>query len=301
MNNLAKNIFVFGSLNMDLVIGAPYMPQSGETLIGGDFMTNSGGKGANQATACAKLGGNVFMGGCVGTDSFGEQMLLELNKVSVDTKAVRKCEGESGIAVIIVENGNNRIILNSGANGKANNDDVDRLLENAKENDILLLQLENNIDVVGYAIKAGRKKNMYVILNPAPMNENIKRYLKDIDLIIPNETEFLMLTQSEDIEKGRIELEKVGVKNIVVTLGNKGYCYSSMNQIICEDCIKAPVVDTTAAGDTFCGALATRLALGESMADSLRFANKSASITITRKGASKSIPTLAEVVEKFKI
>lgn len=291
-------VFVFGSLNMDLVINSPYLPQKGETMYGSGFMTNPGGKGANQAAAAGKLGAEIYMGGAVGDDGFGAQLLDNLRSFGVDVGAVRTVENcATGIAVIVVIDGDNRIILDGGANNRVTTDDVDRLLANAGQGDIFLCPLENPIPVLGYALQTASEKGMYVVLNPAPMNLEIAPYLPYVDMLIPNETEFAALGGNELAEGGE-KLIAMGVRDVVVTLGSKGYCYISKGEMVCEDCIKMPVVDTTAAGDTFCGALCAELSMGRTVTQALSFANRAAAVTVTRKGAQAAIPTREEVLTK---
>ena len=220
-----KKIFVFGSLNMDLVINSPYMPQEGETMFGSGFMTNPGGKGANQAAACGKLGGKVYMGGAVGADNFGKLMLEGMAGWGVDTAAIRTVPGcSSGVAVILVVDGDNRIILDGGANQQVTNQDVDRLLEKAEAGDIFLCQLENPLEVVGYALQTAREKGMYVILNPAPMDVAVRKYLSFCDMLVLNETEFAA-RWGGSLDAGSKMLLALGIQEIVLTLGSKGYCH----------------------------------------------------------------------------
>jgi len=295
-----NKIFVFGSLNMDLVITSPREVLQGETIHGSGFMTNCGGKGANQAVACGKLGGNVYMGGAVGNDEFGSTLLTNIQKFGVDGSAVARMEGvSSGVAVIVVIDNDNRIILDGGANMKASKEDVDKLLAKAEKGDFFLSQLENDLDVVGYGLETAQKKGMITILNPAPIDKRIEKYLPFVDYIVPNESEFALLTNTQSITEGAKILAEKGVKNVIVTRGSKGYCYYSGTQVVCEDCIKMKVVDTTAAGDTFCGAFVTKLAEGETVGEALRFANKAAALTVTKQGAQQSIPTIAEVNAYF--
>ena len=295
-----KKVFIFGSLNMDLVISCPREIMQGETLHGSGFMTNGGGKGANQATACGKLGADAYMGGCVGNDGFGAELIDRLGKCGVDTSAIRKIDGVStGAAVIIIIDHDNRIILDSGANGVADEGDVDRLLKSAGEGDIFLTQLENKTEVVGYALSAAKAKGMITVLNPAPSDVRIADYLVYVDYFMPNEKEFFDFTGTDDIEEGSRLLTKKGVSRVVVTLGSKGYAYFDGQTMITEGCVPADVIDTTAAGDTFCGAMVTKLACGETIYDALRFANMASAITVSRKGAGQSIPTLSEVNEIY--
>lgn len=291
-----KKVFVFGSLNMDLVISSPHLPQQGETMFGSGFMTNPGGKGANQAAACGKLGAEIYMGGAVGSDSFGKSLLNGMAAWGVNTDAIRVIpDCSSGVAVILVIDKDNRIILDGGANQQVTTGDVDRLLEHAQAGDIFLCQLENPLEVVGYALKTARDRGMYVILNPAPMDVAIRESLPFCDMLVLNETEFAALCQ-EPLDTGSRKLLEMGLSDVILTLGSKGYCHVSRGQIICQEGIPVKAVDTTAAGDTFCGALAARLAQGESVSQALAFANKAAAITVTRKGAQQAIPTLEEIV-----
>lgn len=291
-----KKVFVFGSLNMDLVINSPYLPQQGETMFGSGFMTNPGGKGANQAAACGKLGAEVYMGGAVGSDSFGRSLLDGMAAWGVNTDAIRIIpDCSSGVAVILVIDKDNRIILDGGANQQVTTGDVDRLLEKAQAGDILLCPLENPLEVVGHALKTARDRGMYVILNPAPMDVAVREFLPFCDMLVLNETEFATLCQ-EPLDAGSRKLLDLGLREVILTLGSKGYCHVTHGQIVCQEGISVQAVDTTAAGDTFCGALAARLAQGESVAQALAFANKAAAITVTRKGAQQAIPTLKEVI-----
>ena len=286
-----KRIFVVGSLNSDLVIHAPYMPVGGETLMGSNFETNNGGKGANQACACAKLGGEVYMCGCVGNDAFGQGLIDSLSLDGVHTDFIRKVDKTpTGVAVIVVTQGENRIILDSGANGYLAQSDIDKMLEIAKEGDIFLTQLENPISVVGYGLKKAKEKGLLVILNPAPANAGIKEYLQYVDIIVPNETE-------REILGGIQGLSGYGIKTIITTLGGKGYEIYTQGKAKAYPCIDVKVVDTTAAGDTACGGLCVGLSMGNNLEDAIAFGSKAASIACTRNGAQKSVPTRKEVLD----
>lgn len=283
-------IYISGSLNMDLCIETPYVPQAGETITGKGFITNGGGKGANQATAAAKLGGKIAMCGAVGNDAFGETLLANLSSAGADISHVRKIDGIStGIAVIIISDSNNRIILDKGANAFLTENDIDEFLKNAGKGDIFLTQLENPIKVAGYGLKRAKELGLYTILNPAPANKEIEEYLSFVDLVTPNETEM-------ELFGGKDKLFNAGVKKIVTTLGSKGYEIADKNGAKVYPCIKVKAIDTTAAGDTLCGGLAAGLAEGMSLEEACAFGSKAASIACTRKGAQQSIPTKAEVM-----
>mgnify|MGYP004474329109 FL=1 len=282
-------IFIVGSLNMDLCIETPYMPKEGETITGSGFMTNGGGKGANQAAAAAKLGGNVAMCGAVGCDLFGETLIKNLSAAGADVSHIKKCnDASTGIAVIVITGGNNRIILDKGANALLTEADIDEFLKTAKEGDIYLTQLENPIDIIGYGLKQAKAKGMFTILNPAPANKDISAYFNYVDLITPNETEL-------EIFGGKDALFDAGIKKIVTTLGSRGYEIADKTSAKIYPCIKVKAVDTTAAGDTLCGGLAVGLSEGMKLEEACAFGSKAASIACTRKGAQQSIPTRKEV------
>ena len=283
-----SKIFIVGSINTDLVITSPYMPESGETLTGSNFFTAHGGNGANQAVAAARLGGNVVMCGCVGNDSFGVDALQSLQKEGIDVSHIRKIEGVStGTAVIIVINGDNRIILDKGANAYLSKADIDGVLIDAQEGDIYLTQLENPIEIIGYGLMKAKEKGLKVILNPAPANKEIEKYLQFCDIITPNETELELLG-------GKDELLKI-VPTVVTTLGGRGYEITDKNGSKVYPCIKIEPVDTTAAGDTLCGGMVMGLAKGEQLVDAVKFGSMAASIACTKMGAQPSIPTKEEV------
>lgn len=286
--NSMKKIYVVGSINTDLVIKAPYMPQNGETLTGEGFFTAHGGKGANQAVAAARLGGNVVMCGCVGDDSFGKDSLSSLRTDGVDTSFIRVVKNTpTGTAVIVVVEGNNRIILDKGANGCLTETDIDNVLEKAEAGDIYLTQLENPISVIGYGLKKAKEKGMFVVLNPAPANKDIIPYLKHCDLVTPNETEVELLG-------GREKLLEM-VKTLLVTLGGEGFEIIAQAGTKHYSCLKIKPVDTTAAGDTLCGGLVTFLAEGKTLEEAAKFGSLAASVACTRVGAQPSIPTREEL------
>ena len=284
-----NKIFIVGSINTDFVISAPYMPKGGETLVGGGFFTARGGKGANQAVAAKRLGGDVKMCGCVGDDLFGAEALKAFEKEGIAVLHVRTVAGvPTGTAVIVVTNGENRIVIDKGANGCLTKADVDDFLVDANEGDVFLTQLENPLDVIGYALQKAKEKGLFTILNPAPANVEIRPYLQYCDLITPNETEWETLGGKQ----GVFIKEDA---NVIVTLGEKGYEILSKNNEKVYPCRQVQVVDTTAAGDTFCGGLATRLTKGDTLEEAAAFACKAATLACTKKGAQSSIPTKEEI------
>ncbi|MCD7764637.1 MAG: ribokinase [Lachnospiraceae bacterium] len=284
-----KKIIIVGSLNTDISISAPYCPKEGETLTGSDFMVSFGGKGANQAVAASRLGGHVLMCGCVGADEFGKSLLANLQESGTDVRHVREiADSQTGTAVILLTGGENRIILEKGANAKLSKEDVDAVLLEAEEGDLYLTQLENPVEVIGYGLKQAKEKGLVTILNPAPANQEITKYFQYVDMIMPNENELQLLG-------GKQLLFEKGIKKAITTLGSNGYEYSDEKITKRFPCISVNVVDTTGAGDTFCGSLAGELARGSSLEKAMAFASKAASLACTHKGAADSIPSRNEV------
>ena len=284
-----RNIYVLGSLNSDLAISTDKFPVEGETVNGQGFKVGCGGKGLNQAIAAAKLGGKVKFCGKIGTDQFGKDMKkwLKINKVNV-CHVKKVSEVSSGVAMIVLNNNNNRILLDLGANLKISVKDVDAFLARAKKGDIFVTQLENNISAICYALKIAKEKGMITVLNPAPANIEIKQALNFVDYLIPNETEYKVL--KEYISKDT---------NLIITKGADGYEYRSKGVSFSELAPKVKVVDTTGAGDCFVGAFAYMLASGKPVdKGTLDQVTKIASISTTRFGSSISSPTMEEV-KKF--
>lgn len=283
-----KKIYILGSINTDLVINTPYIPSKGETLMGNGFFTAHGGKGANQAVAAARSGGNVKFCGCVGDDIFGQSALESLQKEGINCNHIKTIKNvPTGTAVIVVCDGDNRIILDSGANACISKEQIDQFLNHADEGDIFLTQLENPIDMIGYALEKAKEKGMLVVLNPAPANKEIEKYLKYVDILTPNEGECELLG-------GKDYLNKI-VKTLIITLGDKGFKIVERNNETLFPCIKIKPVDTTAAGDTFCGAMLAKYAESGNLIQASCFGSLAASIACTRKGAQPSIPTKEEV------
>ncbi len=300
-----SNIYVLGSVNMDLVITTPYMPINGETISGKDFFLNPGGKGANQAVAAAKMDVKTFLIGNVGNDIFGESLLKTLKGYDVDTTYVKAIDSSSGVAMIVIENNDNRIILDGGANIKINNKQIDEALINANSNDIFITQLENNLDGVIYGLKKANSKDMITIFNPAPAIKLENEVYKYVTYLIVNESECEILTginpiNDEKAKEAYIYLNSLGVKKLIITLGSDGSICFDNDKAYRIKANKIKPVDTTAAGDTFVGALASKLSLNESLENSLNFASIVSSLTCLKKGAQQAIPTLSEVNEYLK-
>ncbi len=287
---------------MDLVTRAPRLPRGGETLIGESFATVSGGKGANQAVAAARLGAQVAMVGCVGNDAYGEALRAALLVEEVDCQAVSTVEGSSGVALIVVDdNSQNSIVIVAGANGALTPALIgcfDAVLQAA---DVIICQLEVPEATVGHALKRGRELGKTVILNPAPASRPLPAdWYASIDYLIPNETEACALSglpvdSLQSAETAATRLIAMGAGKVIITLGAKGSLFANgagFNHFV------APVVtavDTTAAGDTFVGGFAAALAAGKSEVEAIRFGQVAAALSVTRPGAQPSIPTLSEV------
>ena len=279
---------------MDLAIETDKIPVRGETVTGKNFSTCPGGKGLNQAIAAAKLGAKVKMLGAIGYDSFGERMFNTLKENGVDVSYIRSIKGvSSGIAMIVLYKKDNRIILDLGANLKLLKSDVDDFLRNAQKSDIFLSQLENDLDLVGYALEVAKRKKMRTVINPAPCKIGIKKYAQYIDVLTPNSGELQALLKYGKYQQ---KPDKLGIPIIIETKGKDGYCCYKNKEVISEKARKVKVVDTTGAGDTFTGALCYQLSLGKEVnKTSLNFASLAATISTTKRGSSVSSPTLEEI------
>lgn len=300
-----SKIIVIGSSNTDMVIKSKRLPVPGETILGGTFLMNAGGKGANQAVAAARLGGKVIFVTKTGNDIFGEEAISLFAKEGIDTRfSVKDLDYPSGVALINVDDkGENCIVVASGANGTLSPSDIKTELFETDPTAILLMQLEIPIETVEFAAKKAVSKGYRVILNPAPASKLPNNLLSSLYLITPNETEAEFITgiKVHDLasaEKAALKLREMGVKNIIITMGGAGAYVSSgiISKIIPVKAVKA--IDTTAAGDVFNGALAVAISEGIEIEDAIVFANKAASISVTRMGAQASAPYRNELKSK---
>lgn len=297
-------IVIIGSVNMDLVLRVPRMPLPGETLAGDKFMTIPGGKGANQAVACARLaapGSSVAMVACVGDDAFGGQMRQSITACGIDDRYIDEVAGEAtGIASIMVDaNAQNSIVIAAGANGRLDVERIERARPLIEQASIVLLQLEVPMETVIHSIELAHALGKTVVLNPAPAQALPRALLQKIDYLILNEIEAAMLAeeQSEDIPLLAQKLHDLGARNVVVTLGEKGvYGSFADGQQRHLPARKVQAVDTTAAGDTFIGAFIGAIAQGRDQFDAIAYAQAAAALSVTRVGAQTSIPTRDEVV-----
>jgi ribokinase len=299
---LMAKILVVGSLNMDLVVRVPHTPMPGETVLGGDFETFPGGKGANQAVAAARMGGDVTMVGRVGNDDFGDTLIecLVNNKVKT-TYVIKDAEASTGIAMIAVaSNGENSIVVASGANSDVSVDDVNNARDLMRESDILLMQLECPLEAVTEAVDLAKAYDLKVVLNPAPAQQLSETLLSNVAYLTPNQKELQMLTGEEDDDKAIKNLFDWGVKNLIITLGPNG------TRVVTEDmdkhlpAVEITAVDTTGAGDAFNGALAVALAEGNPLLQAVQYGMAAGALSATKRGAQPSLPTRDEVEQLLK-
>lgn len=296
-----KRVFVVGSLNMDIVVRTHKIPRSGETILSEDFFTNCGGKGANQAVASAKQGAETFHMGAIGNDSFGAQLIDSLTSYGVDCTFVKQKEKSTGVAMVILHNGDNRIIVSPGANYEYSIEEAKSdLAANAKPGDILVLQLEIQLEVVLSLILFAKQLGLFVIFNPAPMIMNFpKKYLASVDILIMNEWETKMLVKNElskfTTRRAVAKLAEFGAKTIIITLGESGGVYYENGILSKYDAFLADVIDTTGAGDAFVGTIAAMLAANAPLTQAVMKASYVAAITVSRQGAQQAIPTKAEL------
>ena len=293
-------IVVVGSLNMDLVVHTVRHPKPGETVLGKEFQTFPGGKGANQAVAAARLDSRVFMVGCVGQDDFGDVLIETLEQDRVQTEFVYREEQErSGVALITVDNqGQNSIVVAPGANSCLSQSHLIQAEAAFTQAKVVVLQLEIPLEVVATAIELAAKHGAQVILNPAPAQALGMEILSAVDYLIPNESELDLLTNNvtgRRPSESAAHLKAMGVKNVVVTLGSQGVLVLNRTDPIYLAPHTVQVVDTTAAGDAFIGAFAVALAEGRLLIDCARLGNAAGALAVTRQGAQPSLPYRKDV------
>lgn len=295
-------IVVIGSANTDLVVKTDRMPSPGETVLGGRFMMAGGGKGANQAVAASRLGGEVTFVARVGRDLFGEQALAGYRAERMDVRHVT-CDEDapSGVALICVDRAaENSIVVAPGANERLSPQDVDRAEPEIAAADFVVLQLEIPLPAVVHAAEVAERHGVPVILNPAPAAVIPDELLRRCYLLTPNRSECAMLTgmpvtDAADVERAADALLARGVRRVVVTLGGEGSLVKGPDCCERVEARRVEAVDTTGAGDTFNGALAVALSEGRPLREAVRFATAASSIAVTRMGAQSSVPMREEV------
>jgi ribokinase len=285
-----------------MVINTERLPQPGETIIGGNFFMNAGGKGANQAVAAARLGGRVSFMAKVGNDHFGSRSIEQYKSEGIEVEHILvDNDNPSGVALIMVDaKGENCIAVASGANALLRPEDIDKATGTIERGDIVLMQLETPLETVEYASRIAREKGKKVILNPAPALHLPESLLNNLYMIIANETETeyisgIKITDMDSICRAADIISSRGVENVVITLGSKGAFVKENGAYHQVPAIKVKAVDATAAGDTFCGALCVALAEGKDILEAVEFANRCASVTVTRLGAQSSLPYRSEI------
>lgn len=298
-----NKITVIGSSNTDMVIKSYKLPTPGETIIGGDFLMNPGGKGANQAVAAARLGGDTTFITKTGNDIFGKQAVQTFEKEGIHTEFISTDPNNpSGVALIMVDDqGENCISVALGSNGTLNSQDIDHASAQIKSSELVLMQLEIPLSTVEYAASIASKAGVKVVLNPAPAQELSDKLLKSLFLITPNETEAEMLSgikvidEVSAIQAAKI-IKKKGVQNVIITMGASGAFLSTDEGGLLIPAPKVKAIDTTAAGDTFNGALVVALAEQKGFTEAIQFAIQAASISVTKLGAQASVPYRKDII-----
>ena len=291
-----KTILVIGSSNTDMTAKTAELPRPGETVLGGVFTMGAGGKGANQAVAAQRLGGKVKFICKVGKDMFGDNSIAQYEKEGLDTSGILRSNLPSGVALIYVDShAENCIVVASGANGDLTEDDIEKSRKDLEGCDILLLQLESPIPSVLKAAKIAHQAGKTVVLNPAPACPLPEELFRNIDLFIPNETELstfsgMPVTSQEEAQAAAKAMQAKGVGKLIVTMGSKGALICEGGPSVFVPAHKVKAVDTTAAGDTFCGALCVAISEGKSLKEAAEFACAASALTVQKMGAQNSIP-----------
>lgn len=298
------NIVVIGSLNMDIAVEAERSPSMGETIMGRDVHFIPGGKGANQAVAAARLGAHTTMIGTLGSDSFGAELRNSLEQSGVDVRGIKMAEGIStGLASILLAQGDNQIVVVPGANAHSLPEDVYQHEALIAQADVVLLQLEIPLRTVIAAAEVAKRHGRTVILNPGPAMDLPEELLKHTDYITPNRSELGLLTgmdtSGEQWKEAAKRLLEMGPRHVITTLGSQGSGYMKSDMHITDvPAYRVPVIDTTGAGDSFNGGLAYALAAGEDLDNAVHFATKVSALAVTKFGAQAGMPSL-EKVETF--
>jgi len=299
------SVLVFGSLNLDLVTYADKLPAIGETIVGEKLLKFPGGKGLNQAIAARRAGSEVLMVGSIGNDADGDYLFDILKSENIDPKFITKTSEQTGIAVIEVsKSAENRIIIIAGANSKTRFSN--EVLTSSPSVNVSLAQLETPIAEVAKFIHESKAAGKITILNPAPIQKLDQQLLQDTDYLIANETEasFLIGSAVEHLSKDEAltiarQLQKNGSKKVIITLGEQGSVYLDQEKELFTPANKVKAVDTTAAGDAFCGAFATAISENKPVEYALKFASAAGGLAATKAGAVPSLPTQQEILSMF--
>ena len=292
---MKKKNLVIGSIAIDNTIISKSMPVAGTTTTAESYFTNVGGKGANQACASLFLGGDVSFIGAIGKDDNGELVRRFLKEQGLNARLI-ETDYPTGVAFITLDSrGENQILIIQGANTHVTKEDLDEHDDLFVPGGIFLTQLESDPLEVQYSLKKAHEKEMMVIFNPAPVKEFDEEYFKYIDYIVPNEHEIQQLTGKEDILEGAKYLLEKGCKNVIATLGENGSILLNSGGVCRVNAHKVKAIDTTAAGDSYLGALVTKLAEGEDIIKAMEFASLASSFTVTKKGAIIALPHLEDL------
>lgn len=287
-----KKITVIGSISTDFVVTTQVVPAQGETLFGETFATFFGGKGANQAVAASRLGGKVSMIGAVGDDVFGQEVLRNLVENKIDTQGVKTIkEGQTGAATIIVNEGDNRILVVPGANNEVTIEDIEAQREALAASDVVIMQNETPADVIAYTIALCHELKVDTILNPAPARELSLALIEKTTYLTPNESEFELLFPQQNLETVLAQYPN----KLIVTLGSRGAVFHDGTSVQQIPAFKVTPVDTTGAGDTFNGALSVALSYGLGLKEAIQFGNLASSLAVQVEGAQAGIPDLASM------
>lgn len=287
-------ITVVGSINMDLVVSTNVFPKQGETVLGDLYTTVPGGKGANQAVAAARLGSEIQMLGAVGNDAFGDELLAGLEAENIQLQSVKRKDGASGIANILLSEGDNRIIVVPGANHKVTVEEIDVHTDQLAKSSVVIMQLELPIPVIQRTLEICREHGVPTILNPAPASGFTQELLKHCTYLTPNETE-----AEEIFGKNWLQALEQYPNRMVVTLGEKGAQFYDGEKLVVVEGFPTKAVDTTGAGDTFNGALGAAIAENMPFEEAVRFANAAASLSVEKFGAQGGMPTRDAVLERM--
>lgn len=294
-------VVVIGSANTDMTVRVPRIPKPGETVLGRDFQTSGGGKGANQAVAAARAGGQVVFVAALGQDGFGDRALASFAREGISVEHVRRVSAPSGVALIFVDDaGENSIAVASGANGELRPADVEAVAATLGQDDVVLLQLEVPLATVEHAARTAAARGARVILNPAPAQPLPNALLSYVSLLTPNELEGaqlagLPISDAESCARAAAALHARGARDVVVTLGMRGAFVSAAGRTELVPAFTVDPVDTTAAGDVFNGALAVALVEGRALREAIQFAAAAAALSVTRAGAQASAPHRSEI------
>ncbi|HTY10028.1 MAG TPA: ribokinase [Bacteroidota bacterium] len=299
---MKKKIAVIGSSNIDFIMKMPRLPKVGETITDGVFFQTFGGKGANQAVGAARAGGNVSFVNCVGDDDITPRMVDQFNKAGINTDFVFQEKNiSSGTALVMIGDlGTNYLSVAPGANYRLTPRHIDKVLDLIKEAEIIVLQYEILPETLKYVLDVCHQRKKRVLWNFAPAREFDRSYLKKVEILVVNESEAeyisgIAVADDASVSKAATEIARLGCETVIITIGARGSFIYSANGERWVDAFKVNALDTTGAGDIYCGCLAVALVEGKDISEAVRFATAGAAISVTRLGAQPSAPTRGEI------